>query len=158
MRGVIEIRKEGQGKVIEHVEAFPTQTGRSVMDTFFSFWKATKGYFHCSHPLSLLCLSLSRLTSLVTPGYHMLLRNFGLHGLIWLHLPILPPSRKPILHGLFVSAPLSAATGQLHTVCSSELVGERIWLICLRSGVDFFVPPFSDQAEGRLTRFLVFSS
>ena len=50
------------------------------------------------------------------------------------------PDPEPTLHELLVSVPSSSATEPASHCCSSELLGERIWLVCLRSGVDLFQP------------------
>lgn len=158
MRGVIEIRKEGQGKVIEHVEAFPTQTGRSVMDTFFFFLSGRpQGYFHCSHPAKS-PLPFSQQTYFFSDSWLPYAPPELWFAWPYGYISLSPPSRTN-LHGLFVSSTAcQQPQSQLHC-CSSELVGERIWLVCLRSGVDFCSTLLWPSWGSVLcTRFLVFSS
>lgn len=120
MRGVIEIRKEGQGKSDWTWWGISNPNWKVSNGYLFFFLSGRpQGYFHCSHPLSLLCLSLNRLTSLVTPGYHMLLRNFGLHGLMATS-PITPIQNQFYMDCSFQYR-CQQPQSQLHTVAVQNL-------------------------------------
>lgn len=154
MRGVIEIRKEGQGKSDWTCWGISNPNWK-VSNGYLFLSGRPQGYFHCSHQLSLLCLSLNRLTSLVTLATICSSRNFGLHGLMATS-PITPSrtnSTWTVRFSTVVSSHRASFTLLQFRTCGR---GESDWSVSDQELT--FVPPFSDQAEGRLTRFLVFQA
>lgn len=77
---------------------------------------------------------------------------------LWFARPLSPATFiQPKLHELLVPVLPSSATDPNSPYPSSELLGERIWLVCLASGVGFWsihVWP----SWGSLPRYLVLSS